>query len=144
MSAVMDNRLPRHRFTVDEYYRMAEVGLLAANARVELIEGQIIDKPYPRVTNGARAVAADDPKPMTAVLDDWLPGHRFTVDELYRMAEVGLLDREARVELIEGEIIDMPAPGSLSLSVCVTAIQGGLVPPGNQRQSGRAKEKGRD
>lgn len=35
----------RHRLTVDEYYRMAEVGLLAPDARVELIEGEIIDMP---------------------------------------------------------------------------------------------------
>lgn len=35
----------RHRITVDEYYRMAEVGVLAPDARVELIEGEIIDMP---------------------------------------------------------------------------------------------------
>jgi Uma2 family endonuclease len=35
----------RHRITVEEYYRMAEVGLLAPDARVELIEGEIIDMP---------------------------------------------------------------------------------------------------
>lgn len=40
----MEERGPRrHRITVDEYYRMAEVGLLAPDARVELIEGEIID-----------------------------------------------------------------------------------------------------
>jgi Uma2 family endonuclease len=33
----------RHRITVDEYYRMAEHGLFAPEARVELIEGVIID-----------------------------------------------------------------------------------------------------
>jgi Uma2 family endonuclease len=33
----------RHRLTVDEYYRMAEVGVLTPDARVELIEGEIID-----------------------------------------------------------------------------------------------------
>ena len=42
-TAMTDNRLPRHRITVDEYHRMAEVGLLAPDARVELIEGEIID-----------------------------------------------------------------------------------------------------
>jgi Uma2 family endonuclease len=35
--------LQRHRLTVDEYYRMAEVGVLRPDARVELIEGEIID-----------------------------------------------------------------------------------------------------
>ncbi len=35
--------LQRHRLTVDEYYRMAEVGVLAPDARVELIDGEIID-----------------------------------------------------------------------------------------------------
>jgi Uma2 family endonuclease len=38
--------------------------------------------------------------------------HRLTVDDYYRMADVGILDPEARVELIDGEIIDMAAPGS--------------------------------
>jgi Uma2 family endonuclease len=33
----------RHRMTVEEYHRMAEVGLLASDERVELIEGEIID-----------------------------------------------------------------------------------------------------
>jgi Uma2 family endonuclease len=35
----------RHRITVEEYHRMAEVGLLAPDERVELIEGEIIDMP---------------------------------------------------------------------------------------------------
>ena len=45
MSTVMALQdLPRrHRITVEEYHRMAEVGLLAPDARVELIEGEIID-----------------------------------------------------------------------------------------------------
>ena len=36
---------PRHRFTVDEYYAMAEVGILAENDRVELLDGDIIAMP---------------------------------------------------------------------------------------------------
>lgn len=39
----MDSWVPRHRLTVDEHHRMAEVGLLAPDAHVGLIEGEIID-----------------------------------------------------------------------------------------------------
>ncbi|MBS1247830.1 MAG: hypothetical protein H6R48_619, partial [Proteobacteria bacterium] len=33
------NSQPRHRWTVAEYHRMAEVGLLNEDSRVELIDG---------------------------------------------------------------------------------------------------------
>jgi hypothetical protein len=35
--------LTTHRFTVEEYYRMAEIGVLKPDVRVELLEGEIID-----------------------------------------------------------------------------------------------------
>lgn len=41
-----------------------------------------------------------------------LPYHRWTVDEFHRMAAAGLLDETDRVELIEGEMIDMAPIGS--------------------------------
>jgi Uma2 family endonuclease len=34
---------PKHRFTVKEYYRMAETGVLRPDARVELFNGEVID-----------------------------------------------------------------------------------------------------
>jgi len=34
---------PKHRFSVKEYYRMAETGVLRPGARVELLNGEIID-----------------------------------------------------------------------------------------------------
>lgn len=43
--------------------------------------------------------------------DEWPRRHRITVDEYYRMGEEGILPRDARTELIEGEIIDMATPG---------------------------------
>jgi Uma2 family endonuclease len=48
--------LTTHRFSVEEYYRMAETGLLRPDARVELLDGEIIDMspidpPHGGVTN---------------------------------------------------------------------------------------------
>jgi Uma2 family endonuclease len=40
-----------------------------------------------------------------------LPKRLFTVDEYYRMAEAGILDPEARLELLEGEIVEMSPVG---------------------------------
>jgi Uma2 family endonuclease len=48
---------------------------------------------------------------MSAIMNDWITRHRITVDEYHRMYEVGILPPDARVELIEGEIIDMAPTG---------------------------------
>jgi Uma2 family endonuclease len=54
---------------------------------------------------------------IAAMQPDLVRRHRLTVEEYFRMAEVGLLAREARVELIEGEIIDMAPIGHRHTSV---------------------------
>lgn len=48
---------------------------------------------------------------MNVQTDAWPRPHRLTVTDYYRMAEVGVLAPDARVELFEGEIIDMPPIG---------------------------------
>ena len=42
----------------------------------------------------------------------------FTIDEYYKMAEAGIFDEDSRVELIEGEIIEMSPVGSRHIA-CV-------------------------
>jgi Uma2 family endonuclease len=41
-----------------------------------------------------------------------LPHRAFTVDDVYRMVEVGLLDPDERVELIEGALVPMASKGN--------------------------------
>ena len=43
VSSIAKDLLRRHRLTAIEYRRMGEVGILRADARVELIEGEIVD-----------------------------------------------------------------------------------------------------
>ena len=54
---------------------------------------------------------------MSAYTETWPKPHRLTVDDYYRMAEVGVLSPDDRTELIEGEIIDMAPIGSAHADV---------------------------
>lgn len=73
-----------HRFTTDEYYRMAELGIIPSGP-IELMDGQIVVEGRP-----------------------W----RFSTEDYYRLAEAGILSEDERVELIKGEVIDMTPIGS--------------------------------
>ena len=86
----------RRLFNVTEYHRMAEVGILQHDERVELIAGEIIPK------------WSDQPKRL------------FTVAEYYRMAEAGILKPKERVELIAGEILNMPSIGDAHSSFVIS------------------------
>ena len=63
---------------------------------------------------------------MASLARDLVHRHRFTVDEYHRMGEVGIFSPDARVELIEGEVIDMPPIGSRHADV-VTVLGQRLV-----------------
>ncbi len=50
----------RHRVKLDEYHRMVEAGVFGADARLELIDGEIVDRVspiYPPHASATRAVA---------------------------------------------------------------------------------------
>lgn len=55
-----------------------------------------------------------------------LPRYRFTVDEYHKMGEAGILDEDARVELIDGEIIEM-SPVHWPHIMCVDLLNKLLV-----------------
>jgi Uma2 family endonuclease len=69
---------------------------------------------------------------MSYAMEDWSRLHRITVDEFYRMAEVGLLAPDARVELIEGVIIDMAPIGTFH-AVAVDRLVKLLIPAVGER-----------
>ena len=50
-----------------------------------------------------------------------LAKRRFTVTEYYKMAAAGILAKDDRVELIEGEIVQMSPSGSRH-AACVTQL----------------------
>lgn len=49
--------------------------------------------------------------------------HRFSVGDYQRMGETGILSPEARTELIDGEIINMPAVGSSHIGAVIALIK---------------------
>lgn len=53
-----------------------------------------------------------DGKPMPNAVTDTPRRHRLSVDAYHAMSEAGILGQDARVELINGEIIDMAPIGS--------------------------------
>lgn len=86
-------------FTVHDYHRMAEAGILHPDERVELLEGQVLLK----YTNAEPRL--------------------WTVAEYYRMAEVGILHPDERVELIEGQIITKMSPQGTAHASAITRTE---------------------
>ncbi len=43
--------------------------------------------------------------------------HRFTVEDVARMVEVGVIDRNGPMELLDGEVLEMPSEGELHLTL---------------------------
>ena len=86
-------RIPHRSFTVDEYYRLYEVGILPESG-TELIGGQVLSK----------------------MVSGYVP-RRWTYDEYLRMADSGIIRPDERVELIDGEIVPMSPAGKRHSSV---------------------------
>jgi Uma2 family endonuclease len=49
---------------------------------------------------------------MSIAMHKWPRRHRISVEHYYRMAEAGLFAPDERVELIDGEVVDMPPMGT--------------------------------
>lgn len=91
----LDDLAGAHRFTVDEYHRMLDAGVLYGGEPVELIEGYVFHKsdrtPPPIVPNG---------------FSRWRWLRQFTVEEYHKLIAGGILTPDDRVELLEGYVVD--------------------------------------
>ncbi|MBA2362742.1 MAG: Uma2 family endonuclease, partial [Chloroflexia bacterium] len=60
MTSVETLKPTRRRFTTDEYHRMAEIGVLLEDERVELIEGEILRMSAKGSRHNGCIIALDD------------------------------------------------------------------------------------
>jgi hypothetical protein len=94
--------LPIYRFSVDQYHRMTEAGILGEEDPVELLEGLIVVKGDSTLVPSIYVLKS----PGSIVPQDLLlPIRRFSVDEYRRLHQAGILKEEDRVELLEGWIV---------------------------------------
>ena len=102
----------RYRFNADQYDKMKEVGILPMERGVELLGGVVWD-PSPLIRNRCHPALKGG---VTRFLNELvgLPEeldaqiHKYTPEEYQVMGVEGILTREDRVELIDGEIVLMP------------------------------------
>ena len=108
--------LPRRRFTVEDYHRMAETGILTERDRVELIEGEIASPS--KVLSYHRRCGGDPMKGFTIELPGELLEILGSEDEARRDAKVavvldlvrrGRISRAKAAELLELTLWDLPA-----------------------------------
>src|SRR5262249_15966186 len=94
--------LPIYRFSVDQYHRLADEGILGREDPVELLEGLIVIKGdstlAPLISVLLHPNDTDSPYPP-------VPIRRFPVREDDRMIQSGILGEDDRVELLEGWLV---------------------------------------
>lgn len=101
--------LPLHLFSVADYERMGELGVIDEDARVELLEGVIVYRDeHPSVGHRPLFVAKDNLHRSQSVE---LPLYEFTNAEYERMLELGILTEADKVELLQGIVIEMSPKG---------------------------------
>lgn len=102
----------RYQFNVDQYYKMAEVGILPQEGSEQLMRGVVYDRSplvrnrcHPMLKGGVTRFINED-----LGLPEWEDDciRKYTVEEYHVMIEEAILTDDERVELIDGEIVLMP------------------------------------
>jgi Uma2 family endonuclease len=90
---------PMRRWTVDEYHRIQETGLLDDGPRVEMLHGWITVK-HPDTYDDSR----DWDRKRPDIPPSW-EMWKWSVEEYHKLIETGILGPEDRVELIRGWLV---------------------------------------
>ena len=108
----MDTQVTRYKFNTAQYSMMGEAGILPEGSGIELHGGFVWDvsplvrnRCHPLLNGGVTRFLNEQlgwPKEYDAHI------HKFTAAEYHVMGDTGVLTRDDRVELIEGEIVLMP------------------------------------
>lgn len=105
---------PVRLFTVEEYHRLGELGVLTEDDKVELLEGWIVPKVIhvPCDDKGITMTGGLDVAITSAAIPPY-PVHTFSVEDYERLVETGVLTEDDKVELLEGWIVPMMTHGTV-------------------------------
>ena len=85
------------RFTVDEYHRLADAGILGPEDRVELLDGYVVYKAdYPEL------------QPTDGLFPEWRALRQWSRADYHAMHDAGILMEGERVELLDGYMVEKP------------------------------------
>src|SRR5260221_10272874 len=79
--------------------------------RLSSTRASVFTQPQPKSSSRCERQLSRKESVMSSAAYDIFQRHRLTVAEYYRMGETGILTPDARVELIEWEVIVMPPIG---------------------------------
>jgi Uma2 family endonuclease len=82
------------RFTVDEYHRMIDEGILVSGEKVELLEGYVVYKAdYPEL------------QPADTAFPQWRALRQWSSAQYHRMIDLGIIAPEEKLELLDGYLV---------------------------------------
>lgn len=121
------------RFTSAEYRRLIDAGLLTTNDKVEQLDGYIVYKgDYPELL------------PTDTAFPEWRWLRRWSVPEYRWMLDLGVIDREEKLELLDGYLVLKMSQNPPHRNAMMRLLDGLLahLPPGWVRMANSTVETG--
>lgn len=107
---MLEDAAGTRKFTVSEYRRLGDAGILTPDDRVELLDGYVVYK-QDHVT----------PPPPTEPFPQWRGLRRWSPAEYRQMIDLGILREDERVELLGGYLV-LKMPQSIAHRAAVSRL----------------------